>query len=73
LIDDRREKYTPGRAGWHPEAGHTDDMSALVDILAAGLWREDAQSASAPNCPVIRADPEREWGMVGTAAYWVDR
>jgi hypothetical protein len=69
------------------------------NILAAGLWHEDAQSASAPNSPVIvhglntagaagpgtarmtvfamnplyRADPEREWAMVGTAAYWVDR
>jgi hypothetical protein len=23
--------------------------------------------------PLYRADPEREWAMVGTAAYWVDR
>jgi hypothetical protein len=23
--------------------------------------------------PLYRADPEREWSMVGTAAYWADR
>jgi len=22
--------------------------------------------------PLYRADPEREWAMVGTAAYWAD-
>jgi Zinc carboxypeptidase len=69
------------------------------NILASGLWQMDAQSASAPNSPVIvhglntagvagagtarmtvfamnplyRADPEREWAMVGTAAYWADQ
>jgi hypothetical protein len=64
------------------------------NIVGAGFWKEDTQSASAPNSPVIvhglsaagtaritvfamnplyRADPEREWAMVGTAAYWVDR
>jgi hypothetical protein len=69
------------------------------NIVAAGFWKQDAQSASAPNSAVIahglntagtagpgtarltvfamnplyRADPEREWSMVGTAAYWVDR
>jgi hypothetical protein len=69
------------------------------NIVAAGFWREDTQSASAPNAAVIvhglntagvngagtarmvvfamnplyRADPEREWAMVGAAAYWVDR
>ncbi len=25
------------------------------------------------NNPLYRADPEREWPMVGTAAYWADR
>jgi hypothetical protein len=25
------------------------------------------------NNPLYRADPEREWPMVGTAAYWSDR
>ncbi len=69
------------------------------NIVASGFWKQDAQSASAPNSAVIahglntagtagpgtarltvfamnplyRADPEREWSMVGTAAYWVDR
>jgi hypothetical protein len=69
------------------------------NIVAAGFWRQDTQSASAPDSAVIvhglntagtngpgtarmvvfamnplyRADPEREWAMVGTAAYWVDR
>ena len=69
------------------------------NIVAAGLWSQDAISASAPTAPVIvhglntagtggagtarmtvfamnplyRADPEREWAMVGTAAYWADR
>jgi hypothetical protein len=23
--------------------------------------------------PLYRADPEREWPMVGTAAYWADQ
>jgi hypothetical protein len=65
-----------------------------ADILEAGLWLMDAQSASAPNSPIIahgtttagtarvtvfamnplyRADPEREWSMVGSAAYWADK
>ncbi len=69
------------------------------NIVAAGFWAQDVQSASAPNAPVIvhglntagtagpgtarmavfsmnplyRADPEREWVMVGAAAYWADR
>jgi hypothetical protein len=64
------------------------------EILAAGLWLMDAQSASAPGSAVIahgtttagaarvtvfamnplyRADPEREWSMVGSAAYWADQ
>jgi hypothetical protein len=69
------------------------------NIVAAGFWKQDAQSASAPNSvvithglntagtagpgtarltvfamnPLYRADPEREWSMVGTAAYWADR
>jgi len=68
--------------------------AAAEDILASGLWLMDAQSASAPNAPVIahgtttsgaarlttfamnplyRADPEREWSMVGLAAYWADK
>jgi hypothetical protein len=64
------------------------------NIVASGFWKEDVQSATAPNSAVIvhglntagtarltvfamnplyRADPEREWSMVGTAAYWADR
>jgi hypothetical protein len=64
------------------------------NIVGAGFWAQDAQSATAPNAAVIvhglnsaatarmavfamnplyRADPEREWAMVGSAAYWVDR
>jgi hypothetical protein len=64
------------------------------EILAAGMWLMDAQSASAPNSaiiahgtttagtarvtvfamnPLYRADPEREWSMVGSAAYWADQ
>ena len=23
--------------------------------------------------PLYRADPEREWPMVGTSAYWIDQ
>jgi hypothetical protein len=23
--------------------------------------------------PLYRADPEREWPMLGSAAYWVDK
>ena len=65
-----------------------------ADILEAGLWLMDAQSASAPGSaliahgtttagtarvtvfamnPLYRADPEREWSLVGSAAYWGDK
>ena len=64
------------------------------NLVAAGFWAQDAQSATAPGSAVIvhglssagtsrmvvfamnplyRADPEREWAMVATAAYWADR
>ncbi|HZC98899.1 MAG TPA: M14 family zinc carboxypeptidase [Actinomycetes bacterium] len=69
------------------------------NIVASGFWKQDAQSASAPDSAVIahglntagtagagtarltvfamnplyRADPERLWSMVGTAAYWADQ
>jgi hypothetical protein len=63
-------------------------------FFAAGLWKFDPESASAPGSAVIahgdntggtarltvfamnplyRADPEREWPMLGSAAYWVDK
>jgi hypothetical protein len=75
-------------------AGWTRDASLpLTGFFLSGLWRFDAQSASAPGSalithgtntagtsritafamnPLYRADPEREWPMLASAAYWVD-
>jgi hypothetical protein len=75
--------------------GWTRDASLpITGFFLSGLWRFDAQSASAPGSAVIahgtntvgtsritafamnplyRADPEREWPMLASAAYWVDK
>jgi hypothetical protein len=76
-----------------PESMGADGRLPLTDYFAAGLWKPDEQSATAPGSvviahgtnaaetarmavfamnPLYRADPEREWPMVGSAAYWAD-
>ena len=77
-----------------PASFSVDGRLPASDFFAAGLWLQDAQSASAggsavvahgPSAsgaarltvfamnPLYRADPEREWPMVASAAYWGDR
>jgi hypothetical protein len=81
--------FTSVPAGWT-----VDGSLPLGDFFLSGLWKMDAQSASAPGAamiahgtntagtariasfamnPAYRADPEREWPMLASAAYWVDR
>jgi zinc carboxypeptidase len=48
--------------------------AAGAPIIAHGSTVGDsARVAVFANNPLYRADPEREWPMVGTAAYWADR
>jgi hypothetical protein len=77
-----------------PTGWTADGSLPLTGFFLSGLWKFDAQSASAPGSPVIahgtntagtarivsfamnpayRADPEREWPMLASAAYWVDK
>lgn len=77
-----------------PSGLTVDGRLPTQGFFAAGLWKFDAESASAPGSPVIahgtntagtarlavfamnplyRADPEREWPMLSSAAYWTDR
>jgi hypothetical protein len=76
-----------------PTAWSIDANLPMSGFFAAGLWRMDTQSASAPGAPLAahgtgtnassrivsfafnplyRADPEREWPMLASAALWVD-
>jgi hypothetical protein len=71
-----------------------DGRFPFTNFFAAGLWKPDAESATAPGSPVIahgtntagsarltvfamnplyRADPEREWPAISSAAYWADQ
>jgi hypothetical protein len=71
-----------------------DARFPFTNFFAAGLWKPDAESATAPGSPVIahgtntagtarlsvfamnplyRADPEREWPAISSAAYWADQ
>jgi hypothetical protein len=77
-----------------PSSWTADARFPLSDLLASGLWLQDAASATAPGSAVIahgtntagtsrmtsfamnplyRADPEREWPMISSAAYWADQ
>ncbi len=60
-----------------PATMSVDGRLPLAGYFLAGLWQPDAQSASAPGSavmnPLYRADPEREWAMLASAAYWADK
>jgi hypothetical protein len=77
-----------------PASWTVDGSLPLTGFFLSGLWKFDAQSASAPGSAVIahgtntsgtarvvsfamnplyRADPEREWPMLASAAYWADQ
>jgi Zinc carboxypeptidase len=48
--------------------------AAGAPVIAHGSNTGDtARVAVFANNPLYRADPEREWPMVGTAAYWADK
>jgi hypothetical protein len=77
-----------------PATFTVDGRLPETGFFLAGLWPQDAESASAPGDAVIahgpntantarltvfamnplyRADPEREWPMLASSAYWADR
>jgi len=77
-----------------PASLKVDAKLPSAGFFAAGLWLQDAQSASAAGAPLIahgpnasgstrltvfamnpayRADPEREWPALASAAYWVQQ
>jgi hypothetical protein len=77
-----------------PASLTVDARFPFTNFFAAGLWKPDAESATAPGSPVIahgtntagtarltvfamnplyRADPEREWPAISSAAYWADQ
>ena len=81
--------FTSVPSGWT-----VDGSLPLTGFFLSGLWKLDAQSASAPGSAVIahgtnttgtarivsfamnplyRADPEREWPMLASAALWTDK
>jgi Zinc carboxypeptidase len=81
--------FTSVPGGWT-----VDGSLPLTGFFLSGLWKIDAQSASAPGSAVIahgtntagtarivsfamnpayRADPEREWPMLASAALWADQ
>jgi hypothetical protein len=77
-----------------PATWTVDGSLPLTGFFLSGLWKIDAQSASAPGAamiahgtnsagtarmvsfamnPLYRADPEREWPMLASAALWTDQ
>ena len=54
---------------------HMDAQSATAPgspFVVHGLSTAGSRVVNFAMSPLYRADPEREWPMVGTAAYWVD-
>ena len=62
-------------AGLWPIAGDAQSASAAgAAVIAHGTnTANTARLTVFANNPLYRADPEREWPMVGTAAYWADK
>jgi hypothetical protein len=62
-------------AGLWPIAGDAQSASAAgAAVIAHGTnTAGTARLTVFANNPLYRADPEREWPMVGAAAYWGDR
>jgi zinc carboxypeptidase len=74
-IDGRLPASNFFAAGLWPIAGDAQSASApgAAVIVHGTNTANTARLAVFANNPVYRADPEREWPMVGTAAYWADK
>jgi Zinc carboxypeptidase len=59
-------------AGLWPGTGPATAAGSAVIAHGANTANTSRVTVFANN-PLYRADPEREWPMVGTAAYWADR
>jgi hypothetical protein len=73
-VDGRLPASNFFAAGLWPIAGDAQSASAPGSaVIAHGTnTAETARLTVFANNPVYRADPEREWPMVGMAAYWTD-
>ncbi|HEX5619099.1 MAG TPA: M14 family zinc carboxypeptidase [Solirubrobacteraceae bacterium] len=74
-VDGRLPAANFFAAGLWPIAGDAGSATAPgAAIIAHGPNAANtANLVVFANNPLYRADPEREWPMVGTAAYWADR
>jgi hypothetical protein len=74
-VDGRLPASNFFAAGLWPIAGDALSASAAgAAVIAHGTNTADtARLTVFANNPLYRADPEREWPMVGTAAYWADK
>ena len=75
--DDRRRAAAAGRATSWPGCGQPDAQSASAPgsaVIAHGTSTAGTARLTifAMN-PLYRADPEREWAMLASAAYWADQ
>jgi hypothetical protein len=74
-VDARLPTASFFAAGLWPIAGDADSATAPgAAIIAHGPNAANTSNLVVfANNPLYRADPEREWPMVGAAAYWADR
>jgi len=71
-VDARLPESSFFAAGLWP--GFEESGAAGSAVIAHGTnTAGTARLTVFANNPLYRADPEREWPMVGTAAYWADR
>ena len=71
-VDARLPASSFFAAGLWP--GFEESGAAGTPVIAHGTnTAGSARLTVFANNPLYRADPEREWPMVGTAAYWADR
>ena len=73
--DDRRRTVRDRRASSSPvcSRGARTSGAAGSAVIAHGTnTANTARLVVFANNPLYRADPEREWPMVGSAAYWAD-
>jgi hypothetical protein len=57
---------------WSPDADSASAAGAAVIAHGTNATGSSRMTVFAMN-PLYRADPEREWPMLGSAAYWADR
>ena len=58
---------------WQPDAGPSASAPGAAVIAHGTNTAGSARLTVFAMNPLYRADPEREWPMVGSAAYWADR